>query len=128
MLNLFSALMNNIKDKNLKATLAGVFTFAVIAVMSVTGYLAIDNRYAHASEVTDLKAAVKQQSTDTQNTIMYSMDSLQRSMLMEKVLEIEEKAENKRTELERSRLNRLRSQINDLDRKWDRTLRNAPVR
>lgn len=128
MLNLFSALMNNIKDKNLKATLAGVFTFAVIAVMSVTGYLAIDNRYAHASEVTDLKAAVKQQSTDTQNTIMYSMDSLQRSMLMEKVLEIEEKAENKRTALERSRLNRLRSQINDLDRKWDRTLRNAPVR
>lgn len=128
MLNLLSALMNNIKDKNLKATLAGLFTFAVIATMSVTGYLAIDSRYAHASEVTELKAAVKQQSVDTQNTIMYSMDSLQRSILMEKALEIEEKPEHKRTELERSRLNRLKSQINDLDRKWDRTLRNAPPR
>lgn len=122
MIALFKELLANIKDKQLKATLTTLLTVAVFSALSIGAYLAVDQRYAHASEVTDLQKQLTQHSVELRNTVVFMSDATQRGILQEKILDIEDKPEKQRTDLDRSRLNRLKAQLENLDRKWDRSL------
>jgi septal ring factor EnvC (AmiA/AmiB activator) len=112
--------IKNIKTRSIVTTAVYAILFSVLC----TGlFLTVDSKYAHASEITELRADMKQQQVDLRNTIKYTVDSQTKRALQDKALDIEDIPVKRRTQLEQSKLNRLNRQIDDLDKRWTQPLR-----
>lgn len=96
-------------------------TLTVLSML-IGGVLTIDNRYAHADDVNREQQTQRQaiENTAKQNRIdfNYSIDQLRKQTLEDKVFEILLISEEKRTSVDKARLEKYLRDLQAIDSKW----------
>lgn len=111
-------MINQIKENPIKS-LASLLTILSMLVGTV---LTVDSRYAHADAVSKEQQTQRQviEYTAKQNKVEfnYSIDQLRKQTLEDKIFEIELIPENKRTPVDKARLEKFKRDSQAIDIKW----------
>lgn len=89
-------------------------SFVTLLSMLIGGVLAVDSRYAKAGDFEKQNSYIEGKT----NEMKYAIDESRKHMLIDKVFEIELIEEEKRTQVDRARLQKYKQDIRDIELKW----------
>lgn len=95
--------------------LASILT---LVSMLVGGVLTIDSRYAKASDFEEQQQIIHDSAKQNKIEFNYSIDQLRKQTLDDKIFEIELIPENKRTAVDKARLEKFKRDAQAIDIKW----------
>lgn len=78
------------------------------------GVLAIDSRYAKAADISLQQQALKENARETK----FAIDQLRKQSIEDKIFEIELIPENRRTHIDKARLEKYKRDSQNIDTKW----------
>lgn len=103
-------MIDQIKEHPIKVSMS----ILTLVSMFVGTVLAVDSRYAKAGDFERQQRYLEQSTLETK----YAIDQLRKHNLIDKVFELELIPENKRTQVDKARLQKYRSDIRDIELKW----------
>lgn len=101
---------DKVKENPIKSALS-IFTL-VSALFG--GVLAIDSRYAKAEDIGVQQQAIKENARETK----FAIDQLRKQSIEDKIFEIELIPENRRTHIDKARLEKYKRDSQNIDTKW----------
>lgn len=115
------------KIKDNPWTTAGAILGVIVSLVSTI--FALDSRYIHAADFNQkeyvktadfeqLKQSQQQGVDKTVMIIMYSSDQTRKKIILEKIEDIQDVPEKERTQRDRSRLESLKLELDEINKKW----------